>query len=163
MITMIAARGANGVIGINNALPWRLVGELKFFKRMTEGQTILMGRKTFESIGKRPLPDRTNVVLSTTMELRDDVWVIDDVAKITLVDFTVIGGEQLYRYFLPIADRLILTEVELDEDDGLVGDALFPSFSLDEWNIVSSEPAVYYDQIRQKNVMCSHVIYKRTR
>ena len=130
MITLIAALSKNRVIGVDGRLPWKLPEDLKFFKETTAGHPIIMGRKTFESIG-RPLPRRTNIVLS-----RDRKWSASGVLiapHLTLAwelaqgaegasEVFVIGGAQIYKEAMPSADRLLLTEVDLE----ISGDAFFP-------------------------------------
>lgn len=128
----IAAMASNRVIGRNGMLPWHLPEDLKFFKRMTLGHPVLMGRKTFESIlaqlGK-PLPGRVNVVLSQTMTPRDGVHVIRSIEELAGVPgikppVFLIGGTQLYESLLPRCDELLLTFIEQPHE----GDALFPGF-----------------------------------
>lgn len=127
-ITLIAARAANGVIGRDNAMPWHLPADLRRFKALTMGKPVIMGRRTFESIG-RPLPGRLNIVLSRSMPRGERVVVVPDVdaalaeARATGTDEAmVIGGGEVYRLFMPFADRLELTEVHLEVE----GDATFP-------------------------------------
>ena len=129
-LSLIAAVARNGAIGKDNALLWHLPEDLRFFKRTTMGCPVIMGRKTFESIGK-PLPGRRNIVIS-----RSDEWAAPGVerasslqAALTLVADAekafVIGGAQIYAQALPQADELVLTEIDRDVD----GDAFFP-----DWN-----------------------------
>lgn len=132
-IAMIAALADNRVIGRGNALPWHISADLKHFKRTTLGKPIIMGRKTFESIG-RPLPGRSNIVVSRRADFRPEgVSVVDNAEQAVALgravaiqegveEVMVIGGEQLYRSLLPLAQRLYLTEVHCD----IVGDAWFP-------------------------------------
>ena len=133
-VSMVAAVARNGVIGSGNQLPWRLPDDLRRFKALTLGKPVIMGRRTFDSIGK-PLPERTNVVLSRHNELR--------IAGCTLVDslagalslfaaapeVMVIGGAQIYEQCLAHADVLHLTRVDADVD----GDARFPQLAPHEW------------------------------
>jgi len=124
-ISLIVAVSRNGVIGRDNQLPWHLPEDLKYFKSVTMGKPILMGRKTYDSIG-RPLPGRTNIVIT-----RDPDWRADGVevagslqGAMTLAEqacasagaeeIMVIGGEQIYRMTLPVADRLYLTQVDAE-------------------------------------------------
>ncbi|WP_342593866.1 dihydrofolate reductase [Salinicola lusitanus] len=142
-ITLIAALSRNRVIGVNNRLPWYLPEDLKRFKALTLGKPLVMGRKTFESIG-RPLPGRLNIVitrdrhyrregtrvchsLDEALQLADHQAVIDDAAEIV-----VMGGGEIYRQALPFADSLQLTEVDVE----IEGDAFFPDFRSDEWQEV---------------------------
>ncbi len=128
-IVVIAAVARNGVIGRDNTLPWRLKADLAHFKRTTLGHPVIMGRKTWESLG-RPLPGRTNIVVS-----RKSGWRAEGAQIVESLDAAiaacegaerifVIGGAQLYALALPMADRLILTEIQADVD----GDARFPAF-----------------------------------
>jgi dihydrofolate reductase len=145
-ISLIVAVSRNGVIGIDNQLPWHLPEDLKYFKSVTMGKPIIMGRKTFDSIG-RPLPGRTNIVIT-----RDTSWQADgvEVAQSLVQAMTlgklacasgdvdeamVIGGEQIYRMTLPVADRLYLTEVQAEVE----GDAFFPAFDASDWHQVSEQ------------------------
>lgn len=125
----------NRVIGRNNALPWRLSGDLKRFKATTLGKPILMGRKTFESIGK-PLPGRRNIVLT-----RDPAWRAEGVEVVRSVEealtltrqspeLAVIGGAEIYRLTLPYAKRIYLTRVEAD----VPGDTVFPELDSAQWS-----------------------------
>jgi dihydrofolate reductase len=145
-LSIIVAAASNGVIGRNNALPWHLPGDLQYFKRITMGKPVVMGRKTFESIG-RPLPGRTNVVISrdpgfsaagvkvvasleAALKLATDIAMIDGVEELV-----VIGGEQIYREALPMAQRIYLTEVHADVE----GDAVLPPVRWEEWSEISRE------------------------
>jgi len=139
-VWIIAAVSDNNVIGNGNALPWRIPEDLARFKALTLGSTLIMGRKTFESIG-RPLPGRTTVVLTR----RDDfaapgVLVAHDWAEALSLapgaSAFVAGGADVYRLFLPVASKLFLTRIHGAYD----GDTYFPPFNTDEWSLVSSEP-----------------------
>ncbi|BBH19921.1 dihydrofolate reductase [Paenibacillus baekrokdamisoli] len=142
-ITMIAAMARNQVIGIENAMPWRLPAEMAHFRRSTIDRTVLMGRKTFESLG-RPLKDRRNVILTRNAEFTTEGCEIvhsleEAIAKYMGDDqgeLVIMGGAEIYSLFMPYADKLLLTEVDAD----LVGDAYFPSFDQNEWTLLASEP-----------------------
>ena len=124
MINMIVASSENGVIGKDNTLPWKIPEDLKRFKKLTSGNTIVMGRKTFESIG-RPLPNRRNIVLTKNRAWKvKGVEVIHDTRDVFDIeeDVFIIGGEKVYEAFLPWADNLYLTLVKGDYE----GDAFFP-------------------------------------
>lgn len=139
-LSIIVARASNGAIGLNNALPWRLPEDLAHFKRTTMGKPIIMGRKTFESIG-RVLPGRRNVVVS-----RNAAWShggVDRVGSIaealTLCheadEVFVIGGAQLYVDAVPLASRIVLTEIHQDFD----ADAFLPEPDPALWQEVSRD------------------------
>ncbi len=145
-LALIVAAAENGVIGRNNALPWRLPEDLRYFKRVTMGKPIIMGRKTFESIGK-PLPGRTNIVitrnpafhaegvnvvssLEAALELAQHIALIDGAQEVV-----VIGGAEIYQAALPQADRLYLTEVHASVE----GDAVLPAIDWSQWREVSRE------------------------
>lgn len=139
-VVVIAAVANNGVIGVRGALPWRLPDDLKRFKALTLGKPVVMGRKTFESIGK-PLPGRTNVVVTRNEAFRAEGCVIahsfdDALAAIAAApEVCVIGGAALYAAALPRATRLELTEVDAAPD----GDARFPAFDRSRWREVARE------------------------
>lgn len=124
----IVAMAANRVIGRNGTLPWHYPEDLKFFKRTTLGHPILMGRTTFESIG-RPLPGRQNIVLSRTLEPRAGITVIRHVSELPAAcpgaeTIFVIGGAQVYAELLPVCDGLYLTLVKKEYE----GDTFLPAF-----------------------------------
>lgn len=139
MISLIAAVAANRAIGYQNKLIYWLPNDLKRFKALTTGHTIIMGRRTFESLPKGALPNRRNVVLSTTVSTLPgcDVYSsLDEALAHTTPDedLYIIGGETLYRQALPIADRLCLTEIA---DTPANADAFFPDYS--EWKVAQRE------------------------
>jgi dihydrofolate reductase len=145
-LALIAAVADNGVIGVDNRLPWHLPEDLRHFKRLTLGKPVIMGRRTYESIG-RPLPGRFNIVVSRQAGLViDGVEVVADLdAALALArdraeaehvdEIFVLGGAQLYALALPLAERLYLTEVHLAP----AGDTLFPDWSREEWLEVSRD------------------------
>jgi len=133
-LTLIVARARNGVIGKDNAMPWRIPGEQAYFKRVTMGHPIIMGRKTWESIG-RPLPGRRSIVIS-----RNTAFAAPGAEVVTSLDAAlarcvgaaeafVIGGAELYRLALPSAHRLLITEIDHDFD----GDTYFPAPDPAQW------------------------------
>ncbi|WEK55855.1 MAG: dihydrofolate reductase [Candidatus Cohnella colombiensis] len=157
-VTLIAAVAANGVIGIHNELPWRLPADMAFFKQQTIGKPILMGRKTFESL-KRPLKDRTNVILSRTMTAPPDGCelvhsISDAIERHRDEEIMVIGGAEIYAQVLPFADRMILTEIE----QSFEGDAYFPSYDRSEWKLVSKTPGIVNDANLLSHSFC---VYER--
>jgi dihydrofolate reductase len=136
-ITLIAAMDRNRTIGKGNAMPWRLPSEMAFFKANTLGKTVLMGRKTFESLGSKPLPNRRNVVLTRQegLELEgcEIVHSVEEaISRYGQEDeqLMIIGGTEIYGQFLPYADTILLTEVETEIQGG---DAKFPAFDSKEW------------------------------
>jgi dihydrofolate reductase len=142
-ISMIVARSRNHVIGKDNQMPWKISADLQFFKKVTMGHPVIMGRKTWESIG-RPLPGRRNIVVSRNAELKlTGAEVVNslDAALSTLNEFPrvfVIGGEQLFTQAFPKADRLFITEIDIDVDGG---DTFFEVPNQSEWKEVEHTPA----------------------
>lgn len=140
MISLIVAASTNNVIGNDGELPWRLSDDLKRFKAVTMGKPIVMGRKTFESIG-RPLPGRQNIVITRQQDfVADGCDVVQSTAGAvevagTAEEIMVIGGSQIYAAFLPIADRVYFTRVHTKVD----GDAFFPSLDKAKWRDSGSE------------------------
>jgi len=131
----------SGAIGRDNALPWHLPDDLKRFKRLTLGKPVVMGRKTFESIGK-PLPGRQNIVVTRDSNYRrEGVTVVHDPADApraagTAPELMVIGGAELFRAYLPGARRVHLTRVH----GNIPGDVHWPALDAREWHLVDSEP-----------------------
>lgn len=142
-VALIAAVAANGVIGAGNAMPWHLPGDFAHFRRTTLGKPVIMGRKTFESIGK-PLPGRTNIVVSRQPGYQPEgVIVIDSLAAALdhaqaiatadgVAEVIVAGGAEIYRQAMPAADRLYITHVDLAP----AGDARFPPIDPGVWRLV---------------------------
>lgn len=129
-LSIIVAMARNRVIGIHGQLPWHISGDLKRFKKLTMGHPIVMGRKTFESIGK-PLPGRENVVLTRNLAFRPEgitvIHSFDDLKKrFGDTEIFVIGGADLFRMALPLANRLHITQIDQD----FAGDTLFPEIDL---------------------------------
>ena len=133
-ISMIAAMAQNRVIGKDNKMPWHLPEELQYFKRVTLGKPILMGRNTYESIG-RPLPGRQNIVISTNPDLViAGVDVVNNIEQALSVagdceELMVIGGARLYQQMIDLADTLYITDIKLD----VAGDAFFPDYKAELW------------------------------
>lgn len=152
MIALVVAMAQNGVIGAGGSIPWRIPGEQAYFKQITLGHSVVMGRKTYESIG-RPLPERTNFVLS-----RDDSFyaegcqVVHDVEKITLLGrqqrVFVIGGTEVFRIFLPQAELFYQTLIEED----IHGDTFFPAWDSDAWQLISTVPGKAQGPAHRYNV-----------
>jgi len=150
-LSLIAAIAENGCIGINNKLPWYLPEDLKYFKAVTSGKPVIMGRSTFESLG-RPLPNRTNIVITRNRDfqaaegvrivhsLDDALRVAESVAHIAgNEEVVIIGGAQIYAEALPRVQRMYLTEVKKLVE----GDAFFPAWNKSEWREIGREAHHY--------------------
>lgn len=140
ILSMVVATAADNVIGKGNDMPWHLPADLAYFKKVTLGKPIIMGRKTYESIG-RPLPGRRNIVIS-----RDENYQRDGIDTVTSVEqalalvegvaeIMVIGGGAIYKHCLPAATRLYITHIDAEID----GDTRFPDYNDGSWKKVSSE------------------------
>jgi dihydrofolate reductase len=149
-VVLVAAVARNGVIGNGPDIPWKLPGEQRLFKELTMGHVLLMGRTTYESIG-RPLPGRTTIVLT-----RSPTWSADGVlvahdlpAALALADTVdgdvmVAGGGEVYAAALPLADEQVLSEVDLSPE----GDAFYPAYDAGEWVESSGEVFEGYERVR---------------
>lgn len=141
VLSLIAAMADDRAIGIDNRLPWKLPADMQWFRRHTLGKPIVMGRKTFESFGGKPLPQRTNIVITRDENYRAEgalvVHTIDEaIAAAGAVDeVMIIGGESFYRQMLPRAERFYLTLVH----GKFEADAWFPEFDWNEWREVARE------------------------
>ncbi|MFH2134641.1 MAG: dihydrofolate reductase [Pseudomonadota bacterium] len=139
-ISLIVAMARNRTIGVNNTLPWRCPEDLKHFKTLTMGHHVIMGRKTFDSIGK-PLPGRTTVIVTRNTELKVEGCVVahslPEAIKLCANDEEVfiVGGAEIYTQALPLADTLYITEIQQDVD----GDAHFPAFDRNAWQETARE------------------------
>ena len=140
-ISIIVAIASNYAIGKDNDLLWHISKDLKRFKELTDGHTIVMGKKTYFSLPKRPLPNRTNMVITDVPgEQIDDclmAYSIEDAIKKMDQDGEnfIIGGGSIYRQFMPYADKLYITRVHKDFD----ADTFFPEISLDEWKLIEKD------------------------
>ena len=140
IISLISAMDRNRLIGNNNQLPWHLPADFAHFRAVTMGKPIVMGRKTWESIGK-PLPGRTNIVLSRNPDARFEgavcVSSFDEAVAVVpeAEEIMIIGGSSIYEMLLPIADRMYLTFVDAEFD----GDAWFPDFDENQWQVTESK------------------------
>jgi dihydrofolate reductase len=147
-VSLIVAAAANNVIGCDNKLPWHLPQDLKYFKSRTLGKPVIMGRKTYESIG-RPLPGRANIVVT-----RNTGWAVPGINAVTSLEDAltlainltkgqdvqaseamIIGGAEIYKAALPLADRIYLTRIDVPVD----GDAWFPDLDPADWQLVSCQ------------------------
>lgn len=142
-MAVVAAVGLRGELGRNGELPWRIKEDLAFFKQLTTDQVVVMGRKTYDSIGKA-LPNRTVIVLTTQegYDLKDAI-VMNSVGEVmkfahsnNLDNLYIAGGGEMYKHFLPLADLLYLTVVDARFD----ADTYFPVVNDDEWEVVKEEP-----------------------
>lgn len=142
-IALVVAVSRNGVIGRDGGLPWRIPSDLKRFKATTMGNPMIMGRKTWEALPRRPLPGRENIVVTRkTNYAAPGAHVVQDVAaaitkakSFNPAEIAVIGGGEIYRQMFDIADRIYLTEVATDVE----GDTFFPEIDRRKWVVVKSE------------------------
>lgn len=137
--SLIVATTINNVIGKDNQMPWHLPADLAWFRQNTTGKPVIMGRKTFESIG-RPLPKRINIVLSRKpFEHEGVIWKDSLESAVDLVkdseEILLLGGGELFKQYLPQADKLYFTQIQAEID----GDTFFPELNWDEWNIEHEE------------------------
>lgn len=148
MISFIVAMDNNRVIGKNEKLPWHLPADLNFFKKVTMGHPIVMGRKTFESIG-RPLPGRENIVITRNENYKTEgCTIINSVSNIKEIEkqideeVFIIGGAEIFKETFPIVDRLYITLI----DDVFDGDTFFPKFDENLWKLISKEKGIKDDK-----------------
>ncbi|KAA0205954.1 dihydrofolate reductase [Candidatus Uhrbacteria bacterium] len=164
MISIIVAVSDNDVIGHQNVLPWYLSRDLKNFKKLTTGNTVVMGRKTFDSIMARlghPLPDRKNVIITRQEDFRAPDCVVahsweEAIEKTKGENVFIGGGEAIYRMALPQADRLHLTRVHMQSE----GDVKFPPVDFFEWNLVHEEE---WPKDEKNETAATYQIYERKR
>ena len=142
MLSIIVAKAKNNVIGKDNALIWHLPEDLKRFKKLTTGHTIIMGRKTFESLG-RVLPNRHHIILcndaqmdidNENVEILEDISMLDKYVKDTEEHF-VIGGATMYRLLMPMCSKMYITQIDKEFE----GDVSFPEINLNEWKVTDRE------------------------
>lgn len=141
MVAILVAASENNIIGKGNSIPWHLPADMRYFRRLTTGNVVIMGRKTFDSIGKT-LPDRANVIVTRQNDFRVPGAFVAHSLRDALEkgrasgrDVFVIGGEEIYRQALPYVDRVYLTRIHAHID----GDARFPQMDKKEWLLVSTE------------------------
>jgi len=155
MLSLIVGMTRNRVIGKNNSLPWHIPEDLKNFKEVTLNKTVVMGRKTFDSIVSmigKPLPNRKNIVLSRSMQPQEGVEVCSIQQILDLKeDAFIIGGASIYKQFLPYVDRMYISWIKKDYE----GDSLFPEFSLDNFKVIEKKDFeefefVIYERHRSK-------------
>ena len=142
MLSIIVAKAKNNIIGKDNALIWHLPEDLKRFKKLTTGHTIIMGRKTFESLG-RVLPNRHHIILcndaqmnidNENVEILEDISMLDKYVK-DIEEHFVIGGATMYRLLMPMCSKMYITEIDRDFE----GDVSFPEINLNEWKVTQRE------------------------
>lgn len=136
-ISMIVAKAENNVIGKDNKLIWNIPNDLQYFKKITTGKTVVMGRKTYESIGK-PLPNRRNIVLTQNNDFYEDqVEIVHSIEEVLNLEgeVMIIGGDSIYRQFMGYADKLYVTEIK----EFFEGDTYFPEIDKDRWALESTE------------------------
>lgn len=160
MITVIAARSKNNAIGRNGQIPWHLPEDLARFKRETLGGALIMGRRTWESLPRAPLPDRMNIVVTSQSPkgctvARSARRALIMAKAMGYLRIYAIGGEGIYRDLLPYAQRLVLTDVDLEVPDA---DAFFPEFDVTQWAEVMTEDL----GPRSQNALLREMIRKTT-
>jgi dihydrofolate reductase len=161
VLKILVAFDENRVIGKNNALIWHLPADLKRFKALTTGHVIIMGRKTFESIGK-PLPNRTTIVVSRQTELQIEGVILahsveEAILKaktITRDDIFIVGGAEIYALSMPLADEILVTQLH----DIFDGDAFFPAISSEMWDLTDQERGITDDK---NTYQYSYITYSR--
>ena len=144
IISLVVAASRNGVIGKDGGLPWHISSDLKLFKQITMGKPVIMGRKTWDSLPRKPLPGRRNIVISRKADYpvsgAEMARSVDEALALAKVDdppeIAVIGGGEVYRLFWPLADQVYLTEVELE----VKGDTFFPKINPVEWDLLEAVP-----------------------
>ena len=157
-ISLIAAFAEERVIGKNGKIPWTLKEDLKHFRNKTEGCSVVMGRKTYESIGG-PLPNRLNIVMTRNPKKLEGVKEVTnkeealEIASSYSDEVFVIGGEKIYEEFLPMATKMYLTKIDIK----VKGDSFFPKWSLNDWKELSRNDKKDLDQ----NIKYCFLEYKR--
>ena len=157
-ISLVVAVAKNGVIGRDNTLPWRIPEDLKRFKALTMGKPVIMGRKTWDSLPKKPLPGRTNIVVTRNPDFRADGAIVvhsfmDAVEKANADEIAVIGGQAIFAQALPIADTIHMTQVHASPD----GDAFMPLIDRAVWRETASEGPYEADGLRYSFVTLKRV------
>ena len=143
IVSTIVGLGNNNEIGKDNDIPWYIPADLKYFKKITSGHPIIMGRKCFESIG-RALPNRTNIIVSRNPEFHIDGCILTHSVSAALLvaeesgadEVFIIGGGEIYRMGMPLTSKLYLTEIDIDIENA---DVFFPEINMDSWELISQE------------------------
>ncbi|WP_114751246.1 dihydrofolate reductase [Pleomorphovibrio marinus] len=161
-ISIVVAKGENGVIGKENGLPWHLPSDLRHFKKTTSGHHVIMGRKTYESLGK-PLPGRTHIVVTrdSSYQMPKSHYVVNTLEEafnigksLGLDKIFVLGGAEIYKISLPHSDEMVITEVKASPD----GDTFFPEVDFNKWEEVSREQVLKDEKNEHAH---DFVVYKR--
>lgn len=162
IISLVAALGEDRAIGKNNSLIWRLKDDMKLFRRITTGHTVIMGRKTYESIG-RPLPNRRNIVISKQWRDREGIEIFSDLDEalqdcqnLEESEVFIIGGGEIYKQALPLADKLYLSEVQGVFPEA---DTWFPEVELKEWDRREMEQ---FPQTEENSHAFTYSVYVRS-
>jgi len=157
-ISLIAAFAEEGVIGKDGKIPWTLKEDLKHFRKKTEGCSVVMGRKTYESIG-RPLPNRLNIVMTNNPKMLKGVKEVSnrkealEIASTYSNEVFIIGGEKIYEEFLPMATNMYLTKIDIKTK----GDAFFPKWNVNDWEELSRQDK----EDQNQNIKYCFLEYKR--
>ena len=156
--TLIAAVSLNKVIGSNGSIPWHIPEDLKYFQSNTLYSTVIMGRNTYESIGK-PLPNRKNIVITSSKNKFQDIEIYSNIEdlieslKNSEDEIFIIGGEKIYSEFMPLANKMLITEVKIE----IEGDSFFPEWDPNEW----TETHRSKERTNDKNINYSFVVLER--
>lgn len=156
--TLIAAVSLNKVIGSNGSIPWHIPEDLKYFQSNTLYSTVIMGRNTYESIGK-PLPNRKNIVITSSKNKFQDIEIYSNIEdlieslKNSEDEIFIIGGEKIYSEFMPLANKMLITEVKIE----IEGDSFFPEWDPNEW----TETHRSKERKNDKSINYSFVVLER--
>lgn len=156
--TLIAAVSLNKVIGSNGSIPWHIPEDLKYFQSNTLYSTVIMGRNTYESIGK-PLPNRKNIVITSSnnkfqgIEIYSNIEDLIESLKNSEDEIFIIGGEKIYSEFMPLANKMLITEVKIE----IEGDSFFPEWDPNEW----TETHRSKERTNDKSINYSFVVLER--
>lgn len=148
MVSIIVAIAANGVIGDKNSLLWHIKEDMRFFRQKTTSHPVIMGRKTYDSLG-RPLPNRTNVVISRTLNHIEGCTVVHSLEEAIALfpseeEIFIIGGAQIYAQALDVADRMYITRIEHSYE----GDTSFPEWNRAQWRLIEKESMLSGENFR---------------
>lgn len=162
IVSLIVAASDNNVIGKDNWMPWDLPAELAYFRNVTRGHTVIMGRKTYDAVG-RPMPNRHNIIVSRNKDLEipgvDVVGSVEEALELAKKDSMdevfVIGGEQIYRLAMPYADRIYLSRVHTTIEGG---EAFFPEFDESQWMVTRNDR---FEPDAENNLPYTIMVYER--